>query len=125
MIKVGIIGTGIIAREHAAALAMMSDVSLFAAADLAPQRLNDFTDAFKIERRYRSPADLISDRDVKLVTVATPPSSHEELVITALKAGKYVLCEKPLAHSLASAERIAATADAFPGQLSVSYQFRY
>jgi predicted dehydrogenase len=126
MIKVGIIGTGIVAREHAAAIAMAPvDVSLFAAADLDPQRLNDFADACKVERRYRSPADLISDHDVNLVTVATPPSSHEELVIAALKAGKCVLCEKPLAHSLASAERIAAAAEAFPGQLSVSYQFRY
>src|SRR5262249_23053613 len=118
MIKVGIIGTGIVAREHAAAIKMApADVSLCAAADLDPQRLNQVADACKVERRYQSPADLIGDRDVKLVTVATPPSSHEELVIAALKAGKYVLCEKPLAHSLAGAERIAAAAEGFPGQL--------
>src|SRR5262245_22016269 len=100
-------------------------ITLVAAADVAAERLDDFADAFKVERRYQSSADLISDPDVTLVTVATPPSSHEELVISALKTGKYVLCEKPLAHTLASAERIAAAAANFPGRLSVSYQLRY
>jgi predicted dehydrogenase len=125
MLKVGIIGTGIIAREHAAALAMLPEYIMLAAADMRPERLDDFADAWKIERRYRWAADLIADHEVALIAIATPPSAHEELTIAALKAGKYVLCEKPLAHTLASAERIATFAANFPGRLSVSYQYRY
>src|SRR5579862_5905363 len=118
MINVGIIGTGLIARAHAAAIGTVPEsLTLVAASDLIAERLTDFAAACKVARRYGSAAELIADPDVALVTVATPPSKHEELVIAALKAGKYVLCEKPLAHSIASAERIAAAAENFPGRL--------
>ena len=75
MIKVGIIGTGIIAREHAAAIAMIpQDAVLVAAADVSAERLNSFCDTYKVERRYASAAELIADPQVQLVAVATPPS---------------------------------------------------
>jgi predicted dehydrogenase len=126
LVKVGIIGTGLIAREHAAAIAMVpASVTLVAAADLVSERLKDFADTWKFERQYQNTADLIADPDIRLVTIATPPSAHEELVIAALQAGKYVLCEKPLAQSLAGAERIAAAAAGFPGRLTINYQLRY
>ena len=126
MLKVGIIGTGIVAREHAHAIAMVPNAAtLAAAADTSPERLAEFGKTFGVSRRYGSAAELIADPQVDLVTVATPPSAHEESVIAALEAGKYVLCEKPLAQSLASAERIAAAAARRPGRLSVSYQLRY
>jgi predicted dehydrogenase len=126
MLKVGIIGTGIIAREHAQALAMLAgEARLVAAADLAAEPLKRFAEAFGVGRTYATAAELIADPEVDLVAVATPPSAHEDAVIAALEAGKYVLCEKPLAPSLASAERIAAAAARHPGKLSVSYQLRY
>jgi len=126
MIKVGIIGTGIIAREHAAAIAMVpQDAVLVAAADVAADRLNAFCDAYNVKSRYATAAELIADPQVQLIAVATPPSVHEEAVIAALDAGKYVLCEKPLAQSMESAARIAAAEARHPGKLSVSYQLRY
>jgi len=126
MIKVGIVGTGIIAREHAAAIAMIpQDAVLVAAADVSAERLNDFSETFKVSRRYASATELIADPQVQLVAVATPPSLHEEAVVAALDAGKHVLCEKPLAQSLESAARIAAAEARHPGKLSVSYQLRY
>ncbi|HEY0283339.1 MAG TPA: Gfo/Idh/MocA family oxidoreductase [Rhizomicrobium sp.] len=124
--RVGIIGTGIIAKEHAQAIAMLSgSIKLVAAADIAPDRLQSFCAAFGVSRRYSSAAELIADPEVDLVAVATPPSFHEEAVVAALDAGKYVLCEKPLAQSLASAARIAAAEARHPGHLSVNYQLRY
>ena len=126
MIKVGIIGTGIIAREHAAAIAMVpQDAVLVAAADVSAERLNAFCDTYNVSRRYASAAELIADPQVQLIAVATPPSLHEEAVVAALNAGKYVLCEKPLAQSVESAARIAAAEARHPGRLSVSYQLRY
>ncbi|HEU5417764.1 MAG TPA: Gfo/Idh/MocA family oxidoreductase [Streptosporangiaceae bacterium] len=53
---------------------------------------------------------LISRDDVQLVDVCTPGDSHAEVAIAALEAGKHVLCEKPLANTLAEAEAMAAAA---------------
>ncbi len=126
MLKIGIIGTGIIAEEHAKAIAMLSgSATLVAAADVVPEKLGKFRDTFHVPRGYDNAAALIADSEVNLVVVATPPSLHEEAVIAALNAGKYVLCEKPLAQSLASAARIAAAEARHPGHLSVNYQLRY
>lgn len=126
MVRVGIVGTGIIAKEHAKAIAMVPDsVKLVAACDVAQERLQEFCTAFQVPRSYRDAAELIADPEVDLVAITTPPSAHEALVIAALDAGKYVFCEKPLAHSLASAARIAAAEARHPGRLAVSYQLRY
>jgi perosamine synthetase len=126
MLRVGIIGTGLIAKEHARAISMSGGAAvLVAAADLAPERLQDFCSAFQVPRSYRNAATMIADPDVDLVAIATPPSAHEALVVAALDCGKHVFCEKPLAHSLASANRIAEAEGRHPGKLAVSYQLRY
>lgn len=125
MIKVGIVGTGIIAAEHAKAVLRTPGLMLVASADVVPARLNDYCDAFGVSRRYRSGADLIEDPDLDLVVITTPPAAHEELAVTALEAGKYVLCEKPLAHTLASASRMVEAELRHPGRMATSYQMRY
>jgi predicted dehydrogenase len=54
--------------------------------------------------------DLIARDDVQLVDICTPGESHAEIAVAALEAGKHVLCEKPLANSVAEAEQMAAAA---------------
>lgn len=126
MLRVGIIGTGLIAKEHAKAISMIpGSATLIAAADVVPKRLHEFCSASQVPLRYESAEGLIADPDVQLVAITTPPAAHESLTVTALDAGKYVLCEKPLAHSLASASRIATAANRHPGRLAVSHQMRY
>jgi predicted dehydrogenase len=126
MIRVGIIGTGLIANEHAVALSMIHDnARLVAAADVLAEKLEVFCNSLEVQRRYKTAVDLIADPDVDLVAVTTPPSTHEELAVAALDAGKYVFCEKPLAHSVASAVRIVEAAARHPGRLAVSHQLRY
>jgi predicted dehydrogenase len=125
MIKVGIIGTGFIAKEHAIAIASSGKAKLVAAADIVPERLEEFRTGWNIPRAYSSASDLIADADVDLVTIATPPASHVEFAISALDHGKYVLCEKPLAHSIDSAVQIVAAEARHPGRIAVSHQLRY
>ncbi|MFI1937349.1 Gfo/Idh/MocA family protein [Streptomyces purpureus] len=55
--------------------------------------------------------DLVARDDVQLVDVCTPGDSHAEIAIAALEAGKHVLCEKPLANTVAEAEAMAAAAE--------------
>jgi predicted dehydrogenase len=126
MLNIGIIGTGLIAKEHALAISMVpASARLMAAADVAPDRLQDFCASFQVVRRYQDAANLIGDPDVDLVTITTPPSAHEAMAVAALEAGKYVFCEKPLAHTLESAVRIKDAEARHPGRLAVSHQLRY
>ncbi|RSS40021.1 Gfo/Idh/MocA family protein [Streptomyces sp. WAC08241] len=70
---------------------------------------------------------LIARDDVQLVDVCTPGDSHAEIAVAALEAGKHVLCEKPLANSVAEAEAMAAAADraAERGQIAmVGFNYR-
>ncbi|MFE3036616.1 Gfo/Idh/MocA family protein [Streptomyces canus] len=70
---------------------------------------------------------LIARDDVELVDICTPGDSHAEIAIAALEAGKHVLCEKPLANSVAEAEAMVAAAEAARsrGQLAmVGFNYR-
>lgn len=55
---------------------------------------------------------LIERDDIDLIDICTPGNTHAEIAVAALEAGKHVLCEKPLANSVAEAERMATAADA-------------
>src|ERR1700756_1309718 len=126
MTRIGIIGTGLIAREHARAILMLSgSATIVAAADVDVQRLEAFCSSFPVLRRYQNAHELIADSEVDLVVITTPPAAHELAAVSALEAGKYVFCEKPLAHSMASAARITEACARYPARLTVSHQLRY
>ena len=125
-IGIGIIGTGGIAREHARAIGQLSDRAvLIAACDENKARVLHFGEEYFFPFKFHSVDDLVSRSDIDLIIVSTPPSTHESIVRQALAAGKYVICEKPVAHCLASADRIIEHAKSKPGKLSVAYQLRY
>jgi predicted dehydrogenase len=68
---------------------------------------------------------LVVRPDVDLVDVCTPGDTHAEIAIAALKAGKHVLCEKPLANTVAEAELMARAAAAHPDQVAmVGFTYR-
>ena len=69
---------------------------------------------------------LIARDDVQLIDIAAPGGVHAPIAIAALQAGKHVLCEKPLANTLAEAERMSAAADAaFPSGARAMVGFNY
>ncbi len=122
----GVIGAGLVAREHLDGLKQMPDrARVVAVADVSERSLRAVADSFFVPHVLSDHRALLDRPDVDVVIVATPPSAHEELVIDALSAGKAVVCEKPLAHSLASADRILAAAERYPGRLSVVHQLRF
>ncbi len=70
--------------------------------------------------------DLIARDDIDIIEVCTPNCLHKEIIIEALKAGKHVNCEKPLAMDLAEAREIVEEADAHPDLISqVTFEYRY
>jgi len=76
-------------------------------------------------RVYESLDALLADEQVGLVHVATIPALHREHVLAALRAGKHVLCEKPLATSLQDADEMIATARRRELRLGINFVMRY
>ncbi|MCG0275367.1 MAG: Gfo/Idh/MocA family oxidoreductase [Thermosediminibacteraceae bacterium] len=66
-----------------------------AACDVNLEKLRDFKDRFHVKKTYNNPDDLISDENVDIVIIATPPYLHSSLAKKALLAGKHVFLEKP------------------------------
>jgi len=74
---------------------------------------------------YRKLEELLADAEVQLVDICTPTPLHPEQVIAALKAGKHVLCEKPLARTSAAAKEILQVASKSPGMLMPAMCMRF
>jgi predicted dehydrogenase len=124
-----VIGVGIVARlRHIPAFqeaARRGTAELVAICDPMATALEEAGDQAGIGERYRDYRQVLARDDIDIVTVATPNSSHEQIAIEALQAGKHVLCEKPLALSLDGAMRMAAAARATGRVNSVNYRYRW
>jgi len=105
-IKWGILGPGNIAHSFAKGLSVISDAELIAAASRSIERANKFADEFDIPRRYGSYDELVSDADIDAIYVSTAHPFHKACAILALKAGKAVICEKPLAVNVAQVKEM-------------------
>jgi predicted dehydrogenase len=76
-------------------------------------------------RVFQKPEDMLADPEVQLVDICTPTPLHAEQVIAAMKAGKHVICEKPLARSSSSAREILSVAAVSPGFLMPAMCMRF
>ena len=86
---------------------------------------NDDIDLGPQVKVYRKLEEVLADPDVDLVDLCTPTPLHPEQAIAALKAGKHVLCEKPLARTSAQAREILKVAEASPGFLMPAMCMRF
>jgi predicted dehydrogenase len=108
-VRIGVLGCGSIARAaHLRSLARITGASVVALADAIPSNL-DSARSFAPEARAVSDyRDVLAMSDVDAVIVALPPSLHAEAAIAALQGAKHVYVEKPLATTVADAERVVA-----------------
>ena len=120
----GLVGCGGFGAFCLDAYAGVNGVHLAAVADVQGDVADAFGKDFGVTA-YRDPAALIADPNVDLVHVATPPSSHHELSLAALRAGKNVLCEKPLAMTVAQGDELLAAAEAAAAVCPVNFILRY
>lgn len=106
----GIIGTGWIAGIFAEALAKSRHGRLEAVASRTRERAAVFAKRHRIARAYGTRDGLLADPAIDVVYIATPHTSHCPDALAAIRAGKHVLCEKPMAVTPAQAERMVAAA---------------
>lgn len=98
---VGVIGCGFVGRgAHVPAVASMENAQLVAVADADEARLNKVTKKYGVQSGYPDYKELLEDAEVDAVVIALPTSMHAKASIAAMKAGKHVLCEMPLAANL-------------------------
>lgn len=120
-VRIGIVGLGTIGRIHANRFERLG--CDLAGADLDSDARETFTDEF--DAPTYADHDALLEAGVDAVVVGVPNRFHEEVAVDALEAGVDVLVEKPMAHSLESAERIAAAARAADGFCAVGLTMRH
>jgi 1,5-anhydro-D-fructose reductase (1,5-anhydro-D-mannitol-forming) len=123
----GIIGTGGFAGSATAPAirALGSAGSLVAVVSRDRGRADAFAAQHGARRAYTDYADLLRDSEVDIVYICTPNAHHAEQALAAARAGKHVLCEKPLATSVADARRVVEAFEAAGLKLGTHFQTRH
>jgi myo-inositol 2-dehydrogenase/D-chiro-inositol 1-dehydrogenase len=126
VLGVALIGSGRMGSYHGATVSRrLPGAHLVAVADPAPGAADKLAIALGVDRAYTDAAQLWTDPAVDAVVVAAPARFHADLVVAAARAGKSVFCEKPMALSLADAERAIDAARAAGVMLQVGFNRRF
>lgn len=139
MINVGIVGLGFMGKAHFQFYQSSRKAQVVAIADVDPKkRAGDWsaiggnigdTTGVVVDlsgiRTYARAADLIADGDVDLVDICLPTYLHATATLAALKAGKHVMCEKPMALNSADCARVVKAAKTAPGKMMVGHCIRF
>jgi predicted dehydrogenase len=125
-LNVAIIGCGAVGQREATAISSIADLRLVAISDFGPGFRHL---ALQMGTQYGCDTvhdwrHLVARNDIDIVVVATPNRFHREMAIEAMKQGKHVLCEKPLANTPDEAEEMVATANATGAKLMTNFNHR-
>ena len=123
-LRAGVIGTGM-GRYHMEGFATHPNSELLAVCDLNVPEAQAFADKYGAKHVFRDYRKMIAMEELDIVAVATPNYLHPKMTIAALKAGKDVLCEKPIAIRLADAEAMVRTAKRRGKRLMINVGMRF
>jgi predicted dehydrogenase len=110
--KVAVIGLGVWGREILNTLARVKQADVAGVCDTFPASLKRGAGLAPKAIQTNDYKTLLENKDIKAVIIATPTHKHKEIALAALKVGKHVYCEAPLAHSIEDARAIAMAAKA-------------
>lgn len=119
---VGIVGGGFMATVHSRA-ARAARARLVGVVGSSPERGAAAADELGVERAYDSVDELVADPAVEVVHITTPNALHAPQALAALAAGKHVVCEKPLATTVADAERLVEASAGRVATVPFVYRF--
>ena len=107
-VKVGIVGLGAIGKVHADAYAHCPDAEITALCDMDAKRLAEVSEKYQVKTRFTDYQDLLKT-DVAAISICVGNHLHRDVAVAALRAGKHILLEKPMAmHTGQAADIIAA-----------------
>jgi predicted dehydrogenase len=123
-LKVAVVGGGIGTQHIDALIKLPEQFELAAFCDLDPAKAEAIAERYDIGSTT-SYAGLLAQDEIDIVDLCTPAGLHVAQTEAALQAGKHVICEKPLAGSLAEVDRLAALAEATGKHVSPIFQYRF
>ena len=123
-LRFGLLGCGMIARFHADALLRIENAVLVGVADVSASFAADFADQYGIVA-YADYEAMLADPNIDAVCICTPSGLHKENALQALRAGKHVVLEKPMAFTAAEAAELEKAAEESGCVLTVVSQLRY
>lgn len=124
-LRVGIIGAGQMARQHARAIGRLDHATVAAVVDPDSSALEEMRGIHPAAVGFASLADLLASQTVDVVHICTPPQTHEVLTEQALDAGCHVYVEKPFVETHAAATRLAAIAHRNGLKICAGHQLLY
>jgi predicted dehydrogenase len=125
MLRMGLIGAGTMGAMYARAYSRHPAVEFAAVCDLDLKQARSLARKSGAGAAYADSAAMLKEADLDAVTVATPDAAHRKPVVACLRAGKDVLCEKPLATTMRDCEAICAAVDKSGRRLMVNYGNRH
>ncbi len=124
-LKVGVIGCGSIAKHrHLPEYAANTQIEIAAVCDIVKTRADEIAALYGAVA-YERFEELLQNEEIDAVSVCTPNYLHAPISIAALKAGKHVLCEKPMATSRVDAEKMIETASTSEKKLMIAHNQRF
>jgi UDP-N-acetylglucosamine 3-dehydrogenase len=124
-VRWGVIGLGWFGEIHADTLDDMPGIELTAFSTRRAQRLNELADEYDVAGRYTDYRELLADPAVDAVSITTHIDDHRDIAVDALRAGKHVLLEKPMAPTLEDCNRILEAARESEGLFMVGHICRF
>ncbi len=125
-VRTALLGLGNVAeRIHIPACRAIPEIDLVAASEPCADRREEMRRRFGLPAVYPDSGELLEKEGPELVLVGTPPDSHRELCLAALRSGADVVCEKPFMLSVAEADEVIAEAKARRRRITVNTQYRY
>lgn len=124
------IGTGTIGQEHMYVATLLGRTRVHGIYDIQPQSMDSAEKNFKgySEQpliRYADLASACSDPEVDALLICTPNHTHADVLKVAMRSGKPIFLEKPMATTLADADAIVKANDAYPSFIQVGLQYRF
>jgi len=123
-VRVGVIGTGAIALRQAQRLAQIEGVEIVAGCDISEANLKTFTKTYPVRRTFADFREMVQMPDLDAVTICTPNFLHKDPTVAALRAGKHVLVEKPMAMNAREAQEMVDAEKKSSVTLTMGFQFR-
>jgi len=124
-IKTAVLGTGFMGRVHTEAIRRLGNVEVVALAASPAREARALANAFDVHYVTGDWEQIVHHDDVEVVHVCTPNALHYPMAMAALKAGKHVLCEKPLAMNIAEAQEMVDYAETHNLVHATNHNLRY